>query len=50
MPRFPFLAGIVRKKLSLMLESTKVDGHRVYRIAGKGLGSANDRRSKRRAA
>jgi hypothetical protein len=28
-----FLAGVVRKRLGLPLESTKVDGARVYRIA-----------------
>ena len=27
-----FFAGVVRKKLSLTLESEKVDGERVYRI------------------
>jgi hypothetical protein len=45
-----FLAGVVRKRLKLSLQSSKVDGHRVYRIEREGLGSANDRRSKRRAA
>jgi hypothetical protein len=29
-----FLAGIVRKRLKLKLGSKKVDGNRVYRIAG----------------
>ena len=28
-----FLAGVVRKKLALRLESEKTDGERVYRIA-----------------
>ena len=28
-----FLAAVVRKRLLLKLESTKIDGHRVYRIA-----------------
>jgi hypothetical protein len=31
-----FLAGVVRKRLGLPLESTKVDGSRVYRIAEGG--------------
>lgn len=31
-----FLAGVVRKRLGLPLESTKVDGFRVYRIAERG--------------
>jgi|SRR6185312_9211905 hypothetical protein len=29
-----FLAGVVRKRLGLELESSKVDGCRIYRIAG----------------
>ena len=29
-----FLAGAVRKRLKLKLSSKKVDGNRVYRIAG----------------
>jgi hypothetical protein len=29
-----FLAGVVRKRLKLKLSSKKVDGNRVYRIAG----------------
>jgi hypothetical protein len=31
-----FLAGVVRKRLKLKLDSKKVDGNRVYRIAGGG--------------
>ena len=31
-----FLAGVVRKKLKLKLQSNKIDGHRVYHIAGEG--------------
>ena len=31
-----FLAGVVRKRLGLQLESTKVDGSLVYRIAEGG--------------
>jgi hypothetical protein len=30
-----FLAGVVRKKLGLTLESEKTDGERVYRAIGK---------------
>ena len=30
-----FLAGVVRKKLKLKLESKKVDGNRIYRIEGE---------------
>ena len=30
-----FLAGVVRKKLKLKLNSKKVDGNRVYRIDGR---------------
>ena len=29
-----FLAGVVRKKLKLKLNSQKIDGSRVYQIAG----------------
>jgi hypothetical protein len=45
-----FLAGIVRKKLNLKLNSEKVDGTRVYRIAGADGGKADHRQSKRLAA
>ena len=40
-----FLAGVVRNRLKLKLESKKVDGTRVYRVAG---GETGPRRSKRR--
>jgi hypothetical protein len=29
-----FLAGVVRKRLKLKLDSKRVDGERVYRVAG----------------
>ena len=31
-----FLAGVVRKKLGLTLQSDKTDGERVYRVIGNG--------------
>ena len=41
-----FLAGVVRKKLKLKLSSEKVDGNRVYRIAGgDGIKASSKRRS-----
>jgi hypothetical protein len=42
-----FLAGVVRKKLKFKLSSEKVDGNRVYRIAGGDGAKAS---SKRRSA
>src|SRR4249919_3556300 len=45
-----FLAGVVRKKLKLTLNSKKIDGSRVYSIkSGDGF-KAGSRQSKRRAA
>ena len=44
-----FLAGVVRKKLKLKLESNKVDGNRVYRIEGEGPPKASRPQSKRRS-
>ncbi len=44
-----FLAGVVRKRLKLKLTSKKVDGTRVYQIAG-GAGANAFRQPKRRAA
>jgi hypothetical protein len=38
-----FLAGVVRKRLKLKLSSKKVDGNRVYRIAGAGSGKMGAR-------
>ena len=45
-----FLAGVVRKKLKLKLNSEKMDGQRVYRIDGSGKVGAGNKRSKRRGA
>ena len=44
-----FLAGVVRKKLKLKLESKKMDGNRVYRIEGEDPPKARGPQSKRRA-
>lgn len=41
-----FLAGVVRKKLKLKLESNKVDGNRIYRIKGGGRPITNHSQSK----
>jgi hypothetical protein len=38
-----FLAGVVRKRLKLKLSSKKVDGNRVYRIAGASSGKTGAR-------
>ena len=43
-----FLAGVVRKRLKLKLTSKKVDGNRVYQIAGGNGGKAAPRQSKHR--
>jgi len=45
-----FLAGVVRKKLNLKLDSKKIDGSRVYSIKGADGNKASPRQSKRRAA
>ncbi len=45
-----FLAGVVRKKLKLKLDSTKIDGTRVYNIKGADGIKASARQPKRRAA
>jgi Protein of unknown function (DUF3489) len=44
-----FLAGVVRKRLKLKLESKKVDGTRVYQIASGDRGKPGSRRSKRQS-
>jgi Protein of unknown function (DUF3489) len=45
-----FLAGVVRKKLKLNLNSKKVDGTRVYRVDGSDSAKSSGRQSKRRPA
>ncbi len=45
-----FLAGVVCKRLKRKLASKKVDGSRVYQIAGGGDAKATPREAKRRAA
>ena len=45
-----FLAGVVRKRLKLKLGSKKVDGDRVYQIAGGDSGKPAPRQSKRRSS
>ena len=44
-----FLAGVVRKRLKLKLDSKKVDGTRVYQIASGRSGKSSARQSKRRS-
>ena len=44
-----FLAGVVRKRLKLKLTSEKVDGNRIYQIAGVGKAKSERRRSKTRS-
>jgi hypothetical protein len=34
-----FLAGVVRKKLGLTLQSERMDGERVYRVIGDDSGA-----------
>src|SRR3954471_17099228 len=45
-----FLAGVVRKKLKLKLNSKKIDGSRVYRVDGAVSAKPSGRQSRRRAA
>jgi len=45
-----FLAGVVRKKLKLKLNSRKIDGSRVYRVDGADSAKPSSGQSKRRAA
>jgi hypothetical protein len=44
-----FLAGVVRKRLMLRLGSKKVDGNRVYRVAGGDGRKFGPRQPKHRA-
>jgi hypothetical protein len=44
-----FLAGVVRKRLMLTLDSKKVDGQRVYQITGRDKGKPGSRQPKRRS-
>src|SRR3954454_12070608 len=45
-----FLAGVVRKKLKLKLNSNKIDGSRVYNVDGADSAKPSGRQSKRRPA
>ena len=45
-----FLAGVVRKKLKLKLNSKKIAGSRVYRVDGADSARPSSRQSKRRPA
>ena len=45
-----FLAGVVRKKLKLKLNSVKIDGCRIYRIDQSGTAKTGNKSTKRRAA
>ncbi len=45
-----FLAGVVRKKLKLKLDSEKVDGSRIYRVAAPISTKARRRKTNRPAA
>lgn len=44
-----FLAGVVRKRLKLKLDSKKVDGDRIYRIAREVEGKSGSGQPKRRS-
>jgi hypothetical protein len=45
-----FLAGVVRKRLKLKLVSRKIDGVRVYQIAGRDVRRSKTRQSKRQSS
>ncbi len=45
-----FLAGVVRRKLKLKLQSEKIDGHRIYHIGGEALPRPPSRQSVQRPA
>lgn len=45
-----FLAGVVRKRLKLKLDSQRIDGERVYRITGGGKGKPGSAETKKQPA
>lgn len=45
-----FLAGVVRKRLKLKLDSQRIDGKRVYRITDGGKGKPGPVETKQRPA
>lgn len=45
-----FLAGVVRKRLKLKLDSQRIDGERVYRITDGGKGKPGPVETKQRPA
>lgn len=45
-----FLAGVIRKRLGLKLESEKIDGECVYRVVADGPGHPKPANAARRAA
>jgi hypothetical protein len=45
-----FLAGVVRNRLKLKLDSRKVDGVRVYQIAGRSVRRSKARQSQRQSS
>ena len=45
-----FFAGVVRKKLRLKLSSKKIDGKRIYHIAGGSSARSSSRRPSRHSA
>ena len=45
-----FLAGVIRKRLKLKLESQAVDGNRIYRIVGTTAKSVGIAKSKNPSA
>jgi hypothetical protein len=44
-----FLAGVIRKKLKLKLDSNKINGTRVYHIKSEGASKVNEPQSARRS-
>ncbi len=45
-----FLAGVVRRKLKLKLQSNKIDGHRIYHVQGEDQPRATRRQAGLRPA